>query len=213
MDGEQIGPRPSPAGGADAPKQQELFEAQTQWFHVFKTMIDSGDLATLSGSAVKVYLVVKSFTNFATGRAFPALETIAEKSGLSLAQVKRELKTLEERHYLTKAKAGRRNEYRLREKVEITDGSGRPAAVATWDYLPSSVQHAMADLKNVLVTGDLAGAKIVHIERLQVNVTHLHDNAVNFNVQQFNADLEKLPPAMREKLLANWKASLEREDA
>ena len=80
-----------------APKapQQELFKAETAWFHIFKTMIDNGDVARMGPYAVTVYLVIKSHTNFATGRAFPALETIAEKSGVSLAQVKRELKTLE----------------------------------------------------------------------------------------------------------------------
>ena len=192
--------------------QQELFEAQTQWFHIFKAMIDSGDLAKLPGSAVKVYMVIKAHTNFSTGRAFPAMETIAEKSGLSLAQVKRELKTLEDFGYINKAKQGRSNVYTLREKVEITDDQGRPAAVATWDYLPSSVQHAVADLKNVLVTGDLAGAKIEHIERLQVNVNHLHDNAVNMNVQQFMADLERLPEELRTKIMNGWNASQRRKN-
>lgn len=194
-------------------KQEELFEAETQWFHVFKAMIDSGELAKMDGSTVKVYLVVKAHTNFSTGRAFPALETIAEKSGISVAQVKRCLKQLEEHAYISKEKKGRNNVYMLREKIQIEDArSGRPAAVATWDYLPSSVQHAVADLKNVLVTGDLAGAKIVHIDRLQVNVTHLHDNATNFNVQQFYADLESLPPDIRDKVLSAFEAHQRREN-
>lgn len=196
---------------APAPRQSELFEAQTQWFHIFKAMIDSGDLARLPGSSVKVYMVIKAHTNFSTGQAFPGIETIAQKSGISVAQVKRELKTLEEFGYITKAKHGRNNVYTLREKVEITDETGRPAAVATWDYLPSSVQHAVADLKNVLVSGDLAGAKIVHIERLQVNVTHLHDQAVNFNVQQWMADLDKLPENLRSKILKGYEASQRRK--
>ena len=93
-----------------APKapQQELFKAETAWFHIFKTMIDNGDVARMGPYAVTVYLVIKSHTNFATGRAFPALETIAEKSGVSLAQVKRELKTLEKYGYITTEKKGGR---------------------------------------------------------------------------------------------------------
>ena len=189
------------------PEQNELFEAETQWFHVFKAMIDSGELAKMEGSTVKVYLVVKAHTNFSTGRAFPALETIAEKAGLSVAQIKRCLKQLEEHGYISKEKKGRSNVYTLREKIQIEDGTGRPAAVATWDYLPSSVQQAVADLKNVLVTGDLAWSKVVHIERLQINVNNLYDNATNFNVQQFMADLEKLPPAYADKIRAAFEAS------
>ena len=48
-----------------------------------------------------------------------------------------------------------------------------PASVdkqATWDYLPDAVRGAVADLKNVLMTGQFADAKIVMIENLQVNV-------------------------------------------
>ncbi|MHA7120679.1 helix-turn-helix transcriptional regulator [Achromobacter xylosoxidans] len=188
----------------------EPLVAETQWFHIFKAMIDSGELAKLDGSTVKVYLVVKAHTNFSTGRAFPALETIAEKAGLSLSQVQRCLKSLQENHYISKDKRGRNNVYTLREKVQIKAEGGRPAAVATWDYLPGSVTQAVADLKRVLVTGDLAGAQVVHIERLQVNVTHLHDNAVNINVQDFYASLDGLPPNLAERLRAGYETSQQR---
>ena len=77
-------------------------------------------------------VVIKSYTNFSTGHAFPRLELLVEKSGMSLAQVKRSIKKLVEFGYITKERQGRRNVYRLREKVGITDEQGRPAAVATW---------------------------------------------------------------------------------
>lgn len=181
--------------------QAELFSAETTWFHVFKDMIDSGDVAKMGAHAVTAYLVIKSYTNFSTGRAFPALETIAEKSGMSERQVMRELKTLEENGYISKEKKGRHNLYTLREKVSIKDDDGRPQAVATWDYIPNSVRDAVADLKHVMVTGDLGGAKIVNIENLTVNMNILNgDNStqVNFNQEAFN----KLPKEMQESLMA-----------
>lgn len=150
--------------------QQELFQAETTWFHIFKTMIDSGDAAKMGGTTFLVYSVIKAHTNYSTGRSFPAHETIAEKSGISIEQVKRCINKLIEMEYVTKGKQGRSNVYTLREKVQVLDGAGRPSAVATWDYLPSTVKAAMADLKNVLMSGDLGGAKIVHIERLQINI-------------------------------------------
>ena len=196
------------------PQQAELYEAQTTWFHVFRSMIDNGDMAKLSGSALKVYLVIKAHTNFSTGRAFPSRELIAEKAGLSEAQVKRELRTLEESGYITRSKAGRNNVYTLREKIEIQDETGRPAAVATWDYLPSSVRDAVADLKNVLVTGDFEGAKVVHIERLQVNIMHLHDQATNTNVQTQNVlgGLDSLPDDLKERVLKAMAAQQKSRD-
>lgn len=176
-------------------EQAELFHAETTWFHVFKDMIDSGDMARLDGSAIKVYLVVKSYTNFSTGRAFPAIELIAEKAGLSKVQVMRCLKALEEAEYITKEKTGRHNTYTLREKVSIKDESGRPQALATWDYIPNSVRDAVADLKHVMVTGDMGGAKIVHIEHLVLNVM-TGDNSTQLNINA--ADFDKLPQSLKD---------------
>lgn len=179
-------------------QQHALFKAETSWFHMFRDMIESGDVARMGPIATTVYLVIKSHTNFKTGDAFPSVELIAEKSGVSARQVMRELKTLEEHQYITKVRKGRQNVYTLREKVSIASGEdGRPMAVATWDYLPSSVQHAVADLKNVLVTGEFAGARIVHIERLQVNI---QQNFGSGNVQINEADIDKLPQKVKDVL-------------
>ena len=174
--------------------QTELFEAQTTWFHIFKNMIDSGDVAKMGPHACTVYLVIKAHTNYSTGLSFPAIETISEKSGISVAQVKRELVKLEALGYITKEKLGRKNSYTLREKIEIKDEQGRPSAVATWDYLPSSVAAAVADLKNVLVTGD--AAQIVHIERLTVNVANAGGIVLNMG------NNNNIPEHVREQIQA-----------
>lgn len=159
--------------------EDEVLKAETMWFHVFKDMIDSGDMAKLDGGTIKVYLVIKSYTNFSTGHAFPSLELIAQKAGLSDRQVRRCIADLEQAGYITKDKTRRNNLYTLREKVNIKGEDGRPQAVATWDYLPGSVRDAVADLKNVLVTGDFSGAKIISIQNLTVNVVNVNDHAIN----------------------------------
>jgi len=179
-------------------KQNELFQAETHWFHIFKSMVDSGDVAAMGAEATTLYLVIKAHTNFSTGRSFPSVETIVEKSGLSKSTVLRKLKTLEEHGYISKERKGRSNSYTLREKVEIKDESGRPQAVATWDYLPSSVQQAVADLKNVLVTGEFSGAKIVHIERLNIQIGN---NNTQINFQDALKALDSIKdPTVREAL-------------
>jgi len=163
-------------------------------------MVDSGDVAKMGPHALTVYVVVKSHTNFSTGRSFPSLDTIVEKSGVSRAQVMRSLTTLEGLGYLTKSKTGRNNTYSVREKVEIQDAGGRPTHVATWDYLPASVQAAVADLKNVLVSGTAADARIVHIERLIVNIAQ--DSSTINN----NFDGAGIPAEARAKIDAILKA-------
>lgn len=185
-------------------EQYELFKAETVWFHVFRSMIEGGDVAKMGPGAFTVYAVVKAHTNFSTGRAFPGIDVIAEKSGLSTRQVMRELQVLEDFNYLTKIRVGRRNEYTLREKVGIHDDYGRPVAAASWDYLPAGVSNAVADLKHVLMTGDFAGAKIVNIERLVVNINNntFHDHSMQVNMQQLLDDMDKLDPKTRAILQA-----------
>lgn len=161
-------------------EQFELLEAETTWFHIFRSMIGGGDVAKMGAGAFTVYAVIKYHTNFNTGKAFPSLETISGLSGISRRQVINELKILEEHGYITKTREGpRSNTYTLREKVGLQDSHGRPVAEASWDYIPDGVKRAVADLKNVLVTGDLAGAKIIAINHLTVNI--FNDQATQTN--------------------------------
>ena len=183
-------------------KNGELFKAETHWFHIFKEMVDSGELAKMQGSTVKVYLVIKAHTNFSTGRAFPAHETIAEKSGTSIAGVKRSIQELEEMGYITKEKKGRINHYTLREKVLLHDESGVPQAEASWDYLPAGIKVAVADIKNVIMTGDLAGAKIVHIERMNVQIINGDNNTQAMFVEADVAAFANKNPALFDKIVA-----------
>ncbi len=61
--------------------------AELAWFHVFKAMIDDGELAKMGPSAFATYCVIKFHANFSTGKAFPSVETICQKSGISERQV------------------------------------------------------------------------------------------------------------------------------
>lgn len=150
-------------------KQLDMFKAETTWFHVFVSMIENGDVAKMGPYAITVYLVVKAYTNWRTGKAFPSIETIAEKSGISKRQVINSLALLTENGYLDKVKIGRKNSYTLREKITLKDNEGRPAAYATWDYLPSTVEAARAELKRFMLTGEYDG-KVLYVENLNLNV-------------------------------------------
>lgn len=165
--------------------------ADVTWFHVFRSMIEGGDVARMGPHAFTVYAVVKAHAHFSTGAAFPSVELIAEKSGVSVRQVKRELQTLQALGYLGVRKVGRANHYALREKVEVMDEAGRPAAVATWDYLPAGVGAAVAELKHVLMSGDLGGARVVNIERLTVNLATAGGMVLNVEGSRMPEDLRR----------------------
>lgn len=185
-------------------KQMDLFKAETTWFHVFVSMVENGDVAKLGPYAVTVYLVIKAYTNWKTGKSFPSIDTITEKSGISRAQVKRSLTALVENGYLDKTKIGRKNSYTLREKVTLKDQEGRPAACATWDYLPSTVEAARAQLKRFMLTGEHDG-KILFVENLNLNV-QVNNGDHNMNNQLGESKLDPVTEAA----LARLKAAMDR---
>lgn len=185
-------------------KQMDLFKAETTWFHVFVSMVENGDVAKLGPYAVTVYLVIKAYTNWKTGKSFPSIDTITEKSGISRAQVKRSLTALVENGYLDKTKIGRKNSYTLREKVTLKDQEGRPAACATWDYLPSTVEAARAQLKRFMLTGEHDG-KILFVENLNLNV-QVNNGDHNMNNQLGEGKLDPVTEAA----LARLKAAMDR---
>lgn len=154
-------------------------KADASWFHIFRQMFDTGDVARMGPHAFTVYCAIKFHVNFATGEAFPSVERIAEMAGVSIPQVKRELKSLEEAGYLNKRRNGRSNVYTLREKVQVTDANGRPMAEATWDYLPSTVRAAQAELKNYLQTGE--HGNMVFIQQLHINMIQPQFNTASGN--------------------------------
>jgi hypothetical protein len=174
-----------------------LVKADTMWFHVFRSMVDSGELARMKGSSIKVYLIIKAHVNLHPGIGGPGIETISTKADLSIAQVKRAVAELQSLGYIAKSRRGRANEYRVRETVQIRDQSGTPTGVASWNYVPVAVRDTVADLNGVLDSQDIRSARIVQIERLQVNINQMGAGSVAVNMQDA---LAQMPPGLREKL-------------
>jgi DNA-binding transcriptional MocR family regulator len=102
--------------------------ADTIRFHFFRSMVGSGDVWRLGPCALTVYVVIKAHVNFRTGRSFPSIATICLESGISERQVKRSLLILEQTGYIVRRRVGGRNEYFLREKVQLRDGARTPTA-------------------------------------------------------------------------------------
>jgi hypothetical protein len=57
----------------------------------------------------------------------------------------------------------------------------------------------MAEIKNAVMTGELVGGKIIHIENLFLNVV-TGDNSTQVNIN--SPEFEKLDPEMKERLLS-----------
>jgi len=190
-------------------------DAHTSWFHVFRSMVDSGDVATMGSGPAALYLVVKSCLSWNSGKAFPSQETLAKKAGMSRRTVQRHLDTLAEYGYLhveCGKDDGVTNTYTLREKIVLHGhGTGEPEAVASWDYLPGSVKAAVQEVHRVALTGDFAGAKIIHIENLTINIQNF---ATGDYAAQFCTELEKIKdPGLRKQILSAYEKAMSRKAA
>jgi DNA-binding transcriptional MocR family regulator len=178
-------------------------KAQTQWFHVFRAMIDQGDIARIGPHAFTVYAVIKAHANYHSGMASPSIERIAEQSGVSVAQVKRALVVLETDGLILITKSGRSNNYTLCEKIQITKAD-RPHTLATWAYVPKRAGDTIKELKLALDADEITCTKILNIERLNVQINLAEGNS-QIDSQTVNIDWDRFPPSIRDMLRKNLK--------
>jgi DNA-binding GntR family transcriptional regulator len=142
--------------------------ADTTWFHVFKNMVDSGEVAKLKPLNFTIYCVIKAHVNFNTGQSFPSQETIAKKAGVAVRAVQRAIRELVKLGYVQKRKHWRRNTYTLRERIRITDMELTTTEKAEFDYIPALVEQAREEVKKYLQTGDKDSTTIVNIENITI---------------------------------------------
>jgi DNA-binding transcriptional ArsR family regulator len=138
----------------------------TSWFATFRAMFAQGTVAKIGAVAYCVYSCIKSHADFNNGLSIPSQKDIIRETGLSERAVQKSLKILEAAGLIERRREWRRNVYRLQERLMVEDKH----AVISWPYLPAALRQARQEIHRFLMTGDYAGAKIVHIERLEVNI-------------------------------------------
>jgi len=68
--------------------------------------------------------------------------------------------------------------------------------VASWDYIPTKMGDTLAELKNILLTGN-PGTTTIHIENLQINL--IMGNATNVNGVPIEERIKALRDALKPK--------------
>lgn len=154
--------------------QQELFKADVSWFHLFRSMIADGQIASLGTSTFAVYCVVKSHSNFETGSSFVSVLRIAELTGLSKRSVLSCLATLRKRDLLSSQKVGRQNHYRIKENLPVVQGGERVGSFS-FDYAPLKVPQIREELEQFLRHGIPQNARIT-ININQAEVINIQNN-------------------------------------
>ena len=184
------------------PAQEDMFlNASLGWFHVFNDMVNGGDLRKLMDkcpSSIGVYLVIKSLVHYKKGVSFPSVKTIMERTRLSNATIHKSLHALEEYGYITITKDGRKNIYRVREKIKVTDSTGAESALVSFDYFGSVIEKARQEIKDFLVKPNPdKNYQYIHIENL--NITLNQQNVIGGEGVQVNQPTQINPTAVTEE--------------
>jgi hypothetical protein len=61
----------------------------------------------------------------------------------------------------------RRNVYTVIERIRIKDTDGNVVAIALFDYIPSQIDDAMAELEQIIASGNLVDGKYIRIEKIE----------------------------------------------
>ncbi|KVQ62131.1 hypothetical protein WT22_01130 [Burkholderia territorii] len=187
-------------GMSDYLAETASLKPETGWFHVFRSLVESGALASMDGSTIKVYLVIKTHTNVESGIAGPlGQDVIAKKSGVHPSSVKRAIAQLEGLGYLSKTRRGKACEYRFQEKWRLHDEDGTHTGMASWTYVPTLVKT----ISDALRAGKVPPS--VQIEKVQLNINQVGAGGVVINMQDsvdMQQALQKMSPEMRRKMEA-----------
>lgn len=154
-------------------------KADVWWSKVFRSLIDNGDLARMSGSAVKAYFALKSRVNAKTGLASCSMQRIALDTGISEKSARRAIAELVQYGYVHQnLRPGRTSELQLIEQFTLRNGehiTGR----ASFAYVPKHLDQRMSELKQMLSSAVPQGSGTIKIELDMTNTVNISAETVN----------------------------------
>lgn len=122
-----------------------------------RDMFTSGIVAEIGVNAYAVWSVIKCYSDFTTGEAYPGMREIGKKIGVSQPTVQRAVKVLQEAHMLrlvADAKFKRKGQtYIARERLAVRLG-GRVMCFVVVDYVPAQLRGQLNRINQALKTGE-----------------------------------------------------------
>lgn len=160
-------------------------------------LIKRGDLARLDPAAIAVLLAVRYAVQQQEDQDYcPQPETLRELTGLDENLIIQGLDGLYRHGYLNSESYWLDGEshtrYRVRERQLLVDEQGEVNGEISWDLNNPSQLFGLHEFRNLLASGSLGNAQVVHIERLQLNISSTRDDAVSVFHQPSAADEQNL---------------------
>jgi hypothetical protein len=173
------------------------------FFMLSNSFIDDGTLASLSNSALRVYLVIFRLSNSAKSVAFPSYTAIMKSSGLkSRSGVSSGIKELESRGIITKITKGsnlnkQANTYRVNNTATIVAGVNQTqlakpvGQIAVSGSMPASTASNIAFIDGMF--------KITGIEEIDIKLTEAYneDDHTKANMIISSTQDGMLPPVKK----------------
>ncbi|NBB60007.1 hypothetical protein GVN18_12045 [Pseudomonas sp. ODNR1LW] len=154
-------------------------KADVWWSKIFRSLIDNGDLARMSGNAVKAYFALKLRVNAKTGLTSCSMQRIALDTGISEKSARRAIAELVQQGYVRQhLRPGRTSELQLIEQFTLRNGehiTGR----AHFTYIPKYLDQRMNELKQMLTTAAPQGSGTIKIELNMTNTVNISAETVN----------------------------------
>lgn len=163
------------------------------WSKFLRSIIHSGDLAKMSGSAVKVYVALKFRANSKTGVISCSAERIALDCGMSEKSARRALSELIEIGYVLRSqRPGLTNEFRMVEKFTLRK-DGHKVGSASFAYAGESVDRSIEELRRILASEQPTSSDRVQVSMHVTNNVNISIEHLNINGCDLNSAIAMLP--------------------
>ncbi|MBF0459658.1 MAG: helix-turn-helix domain-containing protein [Nitrospirae bacterium] len=197
-------------GGLQVSKQVPLIDCDPNFVHIFRYLFRNEEAKKMGPYAFMVYVCIKTYSNIRTGSAWPGIDKIVNETGISRKKVITSIQLLCEMGYIKKEeKAGKVNKYQIVEKIPFAvEGAGDEGkGEITFDYTPTLLQTAMTEIKNFAMSGDAKDAKVIHIEKLTINIVNQRDHGqVNYVTAEEDFVKKMLERPEDDPIRKHWEA-------
>ena len=161
--------------------------ADVWWSKIFRSLIDSGDLASMSGNAVKIYVALKSRVNAKSGLIISSMHRLSVDCGISEKSARRAIAELIQLGYVHRSpRPGRTSELRLIEQFPLRNGD-TVIGHARFAYTPQNADQRLSEMREMLASPTLQGNETIRIELKVAN---------NFNISAETVNLINFAPSI-----------------
>lgn len=174
-------------------QQMDLFGFDLTFIKMLRKQVFDGEVADMGPNALSVLVVLRALAPISGISTHPTIETIMEYSGIGRKAVREAIKRLTSRKYIEVLKIGRKNVYKLLEKVKLEslDPEKREDQIAMLPYGATETRRHFGALAEYAKTGELDKGSPIIINNLDLTINY---NASGGSAVFINArELDQIP--------------------